>query len=242
MFSGVYIDLTNQVPATWFAGDTGIRRLVSRSDGPARGRRHFFPSSPNPTPNPTKRSLSVVGIGAPCPFVNAWRGLRRERSDRELRSVQTSDARLPTRVCVRARANRRQASRRPPSSHSSAWQPSECLASIRVWACPPAGRCHSDGPLTLGSPAARDTPWNYSSNRSERRAARRGAPIWQPCAMLSPLQQGRSRRRPPDRSTSQQPTDLRNQGGTRVRGHRSARGSGRDDRQSPTGRQSGWSP
>ena len=40
--------------------------------------------------------------------------------------------------------------RRPPSSNPSAWQPSECLASIRVRACPPSGRCHSDWPLSLG--------------------------------------------------------------------------------------------
>ena len=45
------------------------------------------------------------------------------------------------------------ASRRPPSSHPSAWRPSECLATIRVRACPPAGCCHSDGPLSLGRAA-----------------------------------------------------------------------------------------
>jgi len=40
----VYDDDTNQVPATWFAGDAGIRRLASQCDGPARGRCHFSPS------------------------------------------------------------------------------------------------------------------------------------------------------------------------------------------------------
>ena len=38
----VYSERTNQVPATWFAGDAGIRRLASLSDGPARGRRRVF--------------------------------------------------------------------------------------------------------------------------------------------------------------------------------------------------------
>src|SRR5262245_43838001 len=34
---------TNQVPATWFESDAGIRRLASRwSDGPSRGRRRRF--------------------------------------------------------------------------------------------------------------------------------------------------------------------------------------------------------
>ena len=34
---------TNQVPATWFAGDAGIRRLALQSDGPVqRGRCRFF--------------------------------------------------------------------------------------------------------------------------------------------------------------------------------------------------------
>ena len=33
----VYDGLTNQVPATWFAGDAGIRRLASQSDGPVNG-------------------------------------------------------------------------------------------------------------------------------------------------------------------------------------------------------------
>lgn len=42
VFCYVYSDLTNQVPATWFACDAGIRRLASLSDGPARGRRRFF--------------------------------------------------------------------------------------------------------------------------------------------------------------------------------------------------------
>ena len=60
----------------------------------------------------------------------------------------------------------RYASRRPPNSHPSAWQPSECLTTIRVRACPPAGRCHSDGPLSLGSPATSDTPRNSSCNQS----------------------------------------------------------------------------
>ena len=44
-FMSVYSDLTNQVPATWFAGDAGIRRLASLSDGPARGRRRVFTHS-----------------------------------------------------------------------------------------------------------------------------------------------------------------------------------------------------
>ena len=44
-FANVYSDLTNQVPATWFACDAGIRRLASLSDGPARGRRRFFTHS-----------------------------------------------------------------------------------------------------------------------------------------------------------------------------------------------------
>jgi len=44
-FWSVYSDLTNQVPATWFACDAGIRRLASLSDGPARGRRRFFTDS-----------------------------------------------------------------------------------------------------------------------------------------------------------------------------------------------------
>ena len=64
----------------------------------------------------------------------------------------------------------RHASRRPPSSRSSAWRPSECLATIRVRACPPAGRCHSDGPLSLGSPATSDTPRNYSSRSADENA------------------------------------------------------------------------
>jgi hypothetical protein len=38
----VYSDPTNQVPATWFASDAGIRRLASLSDGPVRGRRRVF--------------------------------------------------------------------------------------------------------------------------------------------------------------------------------------------------------
>ena len=38
----VYSDPTNQVPATWFASDAGIRRLASLSDGPERGRRRVF--------------------------------------------------------------------------------------------------------------------------------------------------------------------------------------------------------
>jgi len=33
----VYSDRTNQVPATWFAGDAGIRRLALQSDGPVHG-------------------------------------------------------------------------------------------------------------------------------------------------------------------------------------------------------------
>ena len=33
----MYSDFTNQVPATWFAGDAGIRRLASQSDGPVNG-------------------------------------------------------------------------------------------------------------------------------------------------------------------------------------------------------------
>ena len=41
----VYSDRTNQVPATWFACDAGIRRLASLSDGPARGRRRVFTQS-----------------------------------------------------------------------------------------------------------------------------------------------------------------------------------------------------
>jgi len=44
-FANVYSDLTNQVPATWFACDAGIRRLASLSDGPVRGRRRFFTHS-----------------------------------------------------------------------------------------------------------------------------------------------------------------------------------------------------
>ena len=38
----VYSEFTNQVPATWFASDAGIRRLASLSDGPVRGRRRVF--------------------------------------------------------------------------------------------------------------------------------------------------------------------------------------------------------
>jgi hypothetical protein len=34
----------NQVPATWFVSEAGIRRLASHSDGPERGRRRFFPT------------------------------------------------------------------------------------------------------------------------------------------------------------------------------------------------------
>ena len=40
----MYSDHTNQVPATWFAGDAGIRRLALQSDGPVhRGRRRVLP-------------------------------------------------------------------------------------------------------------------------------------------------------------------------------------------------------
>src|SRR5439155_21567497 len=39
----VYSGPTNQVPATWFAGDAGIRRLALQSDGPVRrGRCRVF--------------------------------------------------------------------------------------------------------------------------------------------------------------------------------------------------------
>src|SRR3954471_24186137 len=54
----VYDDDTNQVPATWFAGDAGIRRLASQCDGPARGRCHFSPTVVAAHPSPPHRPAS----------------------------------------------------------------------------------------------------------------------------------------------------------------------------------------
>ena len=43
LLESVYSGPTNQVPATWFAGDAGIRRLALQSDGPVqRGRRRVY--------------------------------------------------------------------------------------------------------------------------------------------------------------------------------------------------------
>jgi hypothetical protein len=45
---GTIVD-TNQVPATWFESDAGIRRLASRwSDGPEWGRRRRFGDGSRP--------------------------------------------------------------------------------------------------------------------------------------------------------------------------------------------------
>ena len=62
----VYSDLTNQVPATWFAGDAGIRRLALQSDGPVhRGRRRvcaqcFRPVSGDQLQRPAQQPLGVA--------------------------------------------------------------------------------------------------------------------------------------------------------------------------------------
>ena len=55
---------------------------------------------------------------------------------------------------------------RVPGNHPSAWQPSECGRAPRRAAVTRTGRCHSDGPLSLGSPATSDTPRNSSCNQS----------------------------------------------------------------------------
>ena len=62
---------------------------------------------------------------------------------------------------------------RVPGNHPSAWRPSECRAPIRVRACPPAGRCHSGGPLSLGWAAVTrmgrtSSPWSQPSRPSAK--------------------------------------------------------------------------
>ena len=57
---------------------------------------------------------------------------------------------------------------RVPGNHPSAWRPSECGRAPRRAAVTRTGHCHSDGPLSLGSPATSDTPRNSSPCRGVR--------------------------------------------------------------------------
>lgn len=89
VFANVYSDLTNQVPATWFACDAGIRRLASLSDGPARGRRRFFTHSGFSVRR--LRSTQYVGSAS---FAERRRLRAAVRSDR---SASTSEVTMSSR-------------------------------------------------------------------------------------------------------------------------------------------------
>ena len=79
----MYSEFTNQVPATWFAGDAGIRRLALQSDGPVhRGRRRFCgpvfsPVSSDQLQGPAQQPLGIAqtlfGLADGCPEILATR-------------------------------------------------------------------------------------------------------------------------------------------------------------------------
>ena len=176
----VYSGPTNQVPATWFAGDAGIRRLALQSDGPVRrGRCRCSATSGRQLASFSARRNSRSALRKPC---SASR-IAARRSSRSAGTAQRADIGelLPISLdvfgdhrqgCGNGLVHGRQSDVRDAANGSSPRADMVCIVADCAHG---DGTRRPEGAAGLSLAAGRRAAFGSTPTRHPRRRRRRGA-------------------------------------------------------------------